>query len=322
MKVDVLAYDGTFASGLTALLDVLETANALRCEVGGNVAPWQVTTVGFRRRVSTAAGHVVTTEPASLSRGADLLVVPAIAGKAPGPLISQVSGDGMRAARRLISETRSAGTHVASACTGTFLLAESGILDGRSATTTWWLAPAFRKRYPAVLLDEKKMVTTSDGVTTAGAAFGHVDLALAIVRMTSPALAEVVARYMVIDERPAQSAYAIASALARDDSLVSSFERWIRQHMEEPLSVAHGACSLGVSERTLQRAVRKSLGVSPVRFMQDLRAERAVHLLRTTDLSVGAIARAVGYEHPATLRALLRTQTGSTASALRGRRAE
>lgn len=218
-----------------------------------------------------------------------------------------------------MADARGRGTPVASACTGTFLLAEAGVLDGRKATTSWWLAPVFRKRYPAVTVDETRMVTASDGVTTAGAAFGHVDLALAVVRMSSPALADLVARYLVVDERPSQSAYTIPSALAQSDPVVAAFERWARLHLEEPMNVSAAARSVGVSERTLQRTVRRVLGTSPVRFVQDLRVEQASHLLRTTDMSLDSIARKVGYEHANTLRILLRERTGSTAGALRSR---
>ncbi|WP_405601656.1 helix-turn-helix domain-containing protein [Streptomyces sp. NBC_01410] len=319
MDVSVLVYDGVFDSGLSAILDVLAGANAMRGEIPQPPPAWQVTTVGFRRRVRTGAGHIVTTQPAVEAKRADLLLVPALAERRPDDLLAHVSGPASAPVRDLVAETRERGTPLASACTGTFLLAESGVLDGRKATTSWWLAPVFRQRYPAVTIDETRMVTTSDGVTTAGAAFGHVDLALAIVRMSSPALADLVARYLVVDKRPSQSAYTIPSALAQSDPLVAAFERWARQHLDEPVSVVDAARSLGVSERTLQRTVRRVLGTSPVRFVQDLRVEQASHLLRTTDLSLESIAGKVGYEHANTLRILLRERTGSTAGALRGR---
>jgi transcriptional regulator GlxA family with amidase domain len=319
MDVAVLVYDGVFDSGLSAILDVLDAANAMRAELPQPPPAWQVTTVGFRRRVRTGAGHVVTTQPTAEARRADLLLVPALAERRPDALLDHVSGPASTAVRALVADTRERGTPVASACTGTFLLAESGVLDGRKATTSWWLAPVFRQRYPAVTIDETRMVTTSDGVMTAGAAFGHVDLALAIVRMSSPALADLVARYLVVDERPSQSSYTIPSALAQSDPLVAAFERWARLHLEEPISIVDAARSLGVSERTLQRTVRRVLGMSPVRFVQDLRVEQASHLLRTTGLSLDSIARKVGYEHANTLRVLLRERTGSTTGALRGR---
>ncbi|MEU1256305.1 GlxA family transcriptional regulator [Streptomyces chartreusis] len=319
MDVAVLVYDGVFDSGLSALLDVLDGANAMRAELPKPPPAWQVSTIGFRRRIRTGAGHLVETLPVGTAKDADLLLVPALAERRPDALIAHVSGPDAEPVRRLVAATRTRRTPVASACTGTFLLAESGILDGRTATTSWWLAPYFRKRYPAVTVDESRMVTTSEGVTTAGAAFGHVDLALAIVRMSSPALADLVARYLVVDERPSQAAYTISSALAQSDPTLAAFERWARVHLDQPISIADAARAVGVSERTLQRAVHRTLGTSPVRFVQDLRVEQASHLLRTTDLSLEVIARKVGYEHPNTLRILLRERTGETAGSLRGR---
>ncbi|WP_433682107.1 GlxA family transcriptional regulator [Nocardia sp. CA-119907] len=324
MKVAVLVYEGVFDSGLAAILDVLDSANAMgeEADVMGEeiVEPpsWHVTTVGPEPQVRTGAGHLVTAESLAHADAADLLLVPALAERRPTALLDHVGGDQSLPVRNLIARTRERGAAIASACTGTFLLAEAGVLDGLRATTTWWLAPIFRGRYPAVQLDQSRMVIASGGVTTAGAAFGHVDLALAIVRASSPALADLVARYLVVDERPSQSTYTIPSALAQSDPTVADFERWVRERLAEPISIPDAAKAIGVSNRTLQRSIRRTMGTSPIRFVQDLRIQQASHLLRTTELPLEAIARRVGYEHPNTLRVLLRERTGKTTLALRG----
>jgi transcriptional regulator GlxA family with amidase domain len=111
-------------------------------------------------------------------------------------------------------------TTVAAACTGVFTLAESGLLDRRRATTSWWPGAAFRSRYPSVVLDLDSMVVADGGIVTAGAAFAHIDLALALVRRVSPTLAGHVARLLVIDERTAQSAYLVTDHLDHNDPLV------------------------------------------------------------------------------------------------------
>lgn len=317
MEIAILVDDGVFDSGLAGILDVLDNANALGEEIS-EPPSWNVTTVGFRSQVRTGAGHLVTTKPVAHVETADLVVVPARAALRPAEVLDYVGGDQSLPIRKLLTQTRERGTAIASACAGTFVLAETGILDGQRATTTWWLSPAFRNRYPAVQLEQDQMVIASNGITTAGAAFGHVDLALAIVRYSSPALADLVARYLVIDERPSQSAYIIPSALAQSDPTVAAFERWTRARLAEPISIPSAAKSIGVSERTLQRCVQRTLGTSPIRFVQDLRIERASHLLRTTGLSLETIARKVGYEHANTLRVLLRERTGKTTPALRG----
>ena len=318
MRVAVVVYDGVFDSGLTSILDVLDNANAL----GGQIPEpptWNVTMVGPAPRVRTGAGLMVTPEPLEAAETTDLLVVPARGGSDPAALIEHVSGEVSLPIRNLITRTHARGTRIASACAGSFLLAEAGILDGMSATTTWWLSPAFRARYPKVHLDHSQMVITNEGITTAGAAFGHVDLALAIVRASSPALSDLVARYLVVDDRPSQAAYTIPSALAQSDPTVAAFERWTREHLAETFSLIDAAKAIGVSERTLQRCVQRTIGTSPIRFVQDLRVERAAHLLRTTELSMETIARKVGYEHSNTLRVLLRERTGKTIAALRSR---
>ena len=317
MEIAILVVDGMFDSGLAGILDVLDNANALGEEIS-EPPSWNVTTVGFQPQVRTGAGHLVAAQPVEHVEAADLLIVPARATRGPADVLDYVSGDKSLPVRKLLARTRARGTAIASACAGTFLLAETGILDGLRATTTWWLSPAFRTRYPAVQLEQDQMVIASDGITTAGAAFGHVDLALAIVRYRSPALADLVARYLVLDERPSQSAYIIPSALAQSDPTVAAFERWTRARLAEPVSIPSAARSIGVSERTLQRRIQRTLGMSPIRFVQDLRIERASHLLRTTGLSMETIARKVGYENANTLRVLLRERTGKTTPALRG----
>jgi transcriptional regulator GlxA family with amidase domain len=306
-----------FDSGLAAILDVLDQANAMADQVPEGPS-WHTTLVGLQPEIRTGAGHLVTTQPATQAENADLLMVPARAARRPAEVLDYVTSDQSLPARTLIASTRARGTAIASACAGTVLLAEAGILNGLRATTSWWMSPAFRNRYPTVHLDEGQMVVNSDGITTAGAAFGHVDLALAVVRTTSPTVADLVTRYLVIDERPSQSVYTIPSALAQSDPTVAAFERWARERLAEPIGIPHAAKAIGVSERMLQRAVQRTLGTSPIRFIQDLRIERASHLLRTTDLSLETISRKVGYKHPNTLRVLLRDRTGKTTAFLRG----
>ena len=318
MDVAVVVYDGVFDSGLTAILDVLDNANALGAELTASPPTWHVTTVGPQPQVRTAGGLLVDVEPLARADMAHLLIVAAPNKRPSTALLDQVSGEATRPVRDLITRGRARGAAVAAACAGTFLLAETGILDGLRATTTWWLVPSFRTRYPKVHLDQSQMVITAEGITTAGAAFGHVDLALAIVRASSPAVADLVARYLVVDERPSQSAYVLPSALAQSDPIVAAFEHWARERLAQPINIPHAAKSIGVSERTLQRSVQRILGTSPVRFIQDLRVERASHLLRTTGMSLETIARKVGYQHPNTLRVLLRKRTGKTTTTLRG----
>jgi transcriptional regulator GlxA family with amidase domain len=152
------------------------------------------------------------------------------------------------------------GAHIAASCIGTFLVAETGLLDHRQATTTWWLAPLFRQRYPDVLLDESRMLVPSDIGVTVGAAMGHLDLALWLIRRASPESAAVVSRYLLADIRSSQAPYIIPNHLAQADPLVLRFARWARNHLKEGFSLQDAANALATSARSLQRRCQAVLG--------------------------------------------------------------
>jgi transcriptional regulator GlxA family with amidase domain len=195
---------------------------------------------------------------------------------------------------------------VTAACIGTFVMAESGLLDEQRATTTWWLSPLFRKRYPRVLLDESHMIVKSGRFVTAGAALSHMDLALYLVRRVSPRLAALTAKYLIVDSRPSQSAYALSDHLVHSDPFVQRFEIWARARLRQGFSLDAAARAVGTSKRTLARRLQSVLGQSPGAYFQSLRIERAVHLLKTGTASVDEIAARVGYTEGATLRTVLR----------------
>ncbi|MFI2074019.1 MULTISPECIES: GlxA family transcriptional regulator [Streptomyces] len=319
MRISVLVMDRVFDSGLCAVLDVLRTANELRGELPQPPPPWRVSCVGEGGPVRTAAGHLVEAVAPGAAGGPDAVVVPGVGHTRAEPLAAWVDSAERRPALDAVRQAHAEGVPLAAACTGTYLLAESGVLEGLPATTSWWLGPHFRRRYPGVILDETRLLTHAPGITTAGAAMAHLDLALGLVREASPVLADLTARYLLIDSRTGQAAYAVPGHLARTDPTVGAFERWVREHLEQPLRIAEAARALGTGERTLQRAVDRVLGVSPLRFAQRVRLEQAVHLLRTTTLPTDAVARRVGYENATTLTTLLRERLDTTPGRVRRR---
>lgn len=150
------------------------------------------------------------------------------------------------------------------------------------------------------------MVVRSGRVVTAGAALGHMDLALWIIRSVSPKLATLTARYLIVDSRPSQSAYALTDHLLHSDPLVQRFEHWARTHLSHRFSLDAAAKAAASSKRTLARRMHSVLGKTPLGYVQDLRLERAVHLMTTGHSSVDEVAAQVGYGDGATLRTLLR----------------
>ena len=154
-------------------------------------------------------------------------------------------------------------------------------------------------------------------MVTAGAALSHLDLALWLIRNNSPELAALVGKYLVFDSRPSQSAFAISDHLAHSDPLVERFDRWVREHLDAAIALDDVADALATSTRTLTRRLNEVLGKTPVEYIQDLRVERAVHLLKTSKDSVDRIAEQVGYADGVTLRTLLRRRIGKGVRELR-----
>ena len=317
MRIHILVLDGVFDLGLAALTDTLGTARQLAGLLTQAQTAIDVTLVGVRRRVRTAQGLTVPVVPASEVRNPDVVLVPALGANMPDTLVARLARSDVADAVVALRRWSAAGAVVGAACTGTFLLAESALLDGQRATTSWWLAPLFRQRYPRVSLDDSRMLVSSAGFTTAGAALAHLDLALGIVRSSSPALAAQAARYLLVEPRGSQAEFVIPDHLAHTDPVVERFESWARQRLEHGFSLAEAAVAVGASERTLARRLQGVLGKSPLSYFQDLRVERAVNLLRTSTESVDQIAARIGYADGVTLRALLRRKLGRGVRELR-----
>ncbi|MFO0698255.1 MAG: helix-turn-helix domain-containing protein [Nitrospira sp.] len=319
MRIYVLALHEAFDTGLSTLLDTFSTANALAKYTGTSSTRFEVTIVGVRPRVRTSQGLSVPVKSAAGLPLPDVVLLPAIGAKLPDTLRVALERRDIADAQALLRDWSAGGTLVGAACTGTFVLASSSLLNGHHATTSWWLAPFFRERYPHVVLDESRMIVNASRFVTAGAALAHLDLALWLVRRRSPALAALTARYFVIDPRPSQAAFAIPDHLAHTDPFVERFERWARRRLPDGFSLDEAARAVATSPRTLTRRLQSVMGKSPLAYFQDLRVERAVHLLQTSNTSVDQIATQVGYANGLTLRALIRRKIGRGVRELRVR---
>jgi transcriptional regulator GlxA family with amidase domain len=143
-------------------------------------------------------------------------------------------------------------------------------------------------------------------------------MTLWLIRQASPELAALVAKYLIVDARPSQSAYVISDHLAHSDPLVERVDRWARQQLEKGFNLDDAARELATSKRTLARRIRDVLGKTPISYVQDLRCERAVHQLKTTNNGVEQIAGMVGYADGVTLRTLLRRRLGKGIREIKG----
>lgn len=320
VSVAIVALEGVSDSSLAVTLDGFMAANRAATEVLRQPPPFAVRVVGAsRRRVRARSGMAVTpSQTFANMRAVDLVVVPGMGMADPAQIDPVLGRKHARVACAWLARRWRSGAHVASSCSGVFLLGAAGLLDGQPATTTWWLGPELTARFPTVKVDAEQMVVEGDRITTAGAALAQIDLVLRLVsRFAGPTLAELVARYLVVDERPSQARYVIVHHLTHASDTARAAERWIRKNLGRPFRMAELARATASTHRTLARRMHEATGRSPLAFVQQVRIETARHLLATTRLSVEEIACRVGYDTSATLRRVLAKHTGRRPSELR-----
>lgn len=286
------------ASSAAITHDVMTTANRIRGTTK-RATPFDITTVrcGSRRGAAKLPGT-------------DLVIVPGLGTASADELDGKMKSSACRRAADLLVEAFEARAMLAASCASTFLLAETGLLDGRRATTTWWLAPLFQRRYPEVELVTDRMVVADWPIATGGAAMAQMDLMLAVVgKFAGPKLASACANYLLLDERRSQVPFMAINYLASQDPKIAKAEKWVRDNIARDFAMEELAKAVALAPRTFARRVAATCGISPIQFVQRIRLETARYLLETTRLPVDEIARKVGYAEPSTLRRLVRRDT-------------
>lgn len=315
IAVTILALETALASSVTVTIDVLTMANHIRLNAGRPPA--------FDIRLEGTGAHLFRpflAFPEADHARPDLLIVPAQGFSKATDYRRRLAEPDAATGRECIGAAALAGAHVASSCTGTLLLAGTGLLDARRATTAWWLAPMFREMFPAVRLDTADLVLTDGAFTTAGAAMAQMDLMTCLVaRHAGADVADACAKRMVLDERRSQLPYMAIGLLAASSEGIARAASWARARLGEGITVDDLARAAGQSPRTFSRRVVAATGLSPIRFLQQIRVERAIEMIETTPLPFEEIAYRVGYSDPSTLRLLIRRGTGLGPRDLRAR---
>jgi len=210
-----------------------------------------------------------------------------------------------------------------SICTGSYLLAAAGLLDGRRATTHWNYCAVLAQRYPEVDVDPDPLFVRDGNVWTSAGITAGIDLALALVEEDLGAeVALAVARLLVVFfKRPGgQSQFSGALAVQQASRpALRELQAWIAGHLDEDLSVAALADRAALSERSFSRAFRAEVGQTPAVYVESLRVERARALLEDGAQSLDAVARATGFSSPEVLRRAFHRRVGVSPAAYRER---
>ncbi|MFG2058657.1 GlxA family transcriptional regulator [Micromonospora sp. NPDC048930] len=296
-RIAVLALDDVVSLDLGTPSQVFGTA---RTEDLTPLYRVEVCTPGGRPVRSTAGFQVLPEHGLELLASADTVIVPGIH---DGPPLTDGTLDPEVAAALRAAHER--GARIMSICTGAFVLAAAGLLDGRPATTHWAYADRFRRFHPAVDLDPEVLFLDSDGVLTSAGVAAGIDLCLHVIRTDHGSeVANRAARRCVVPpwrdggqaqyiERPVPRAAEAGTAATRE---------WARQRLHEPVALRDLAAHARMSVRTFTRHFRSETGISPAQWLLQQRTDHARLLLETTDLTVDQIARRSGFGTTAAFR--------------------
>ncbi|MDD1004843.1 GlxA family transcriptional regulator [Pseudomonas sp. TNT2022 ID642] len=312
-ELGVLIYPGAQMAAVHGLTDLFAVANRIAAEHQAaqlpvlRVSHWQVE--GDQPPTRTYVSHAGD-DSALLA----VLIPPSIGGfsaaQAPASLM------------QWLRDQHANGATLGGVCVGSMMLAESGLLDGRSATTHWTSAKAFAERYPKIKLKaDTPIVDDGDLITTAGLmAWSELGLRL-VDRLLGPSIATGTARFLVIEHSDSASECGsnFAPILGHGDAAILKVQHWLQSTGATDVSLTAMAERAGLEERTFLRRFRAATGLKPTEYCQHLRVGKAREMLEFSNGTIDHIAWTVGYQDPGAFRAIFKKITGLAPSDYRAR---
>lgn len=292
-------------------VEILDLAGPLQAFHEANAAEqrFAIRTCALTPRLRTDQGLVLADlEPLPEVGEGDLVVVPGMRYRATLRVDRSVI--------RWLKTSAAAGAHLASICTGAFILGEAGLLDGRRCTTHWARSTELRQRFPRARVVENRLFVSDGPVTTSAGIASGIDMALALIeRLHGPLAAAAVAREMVVYIRRDGAHEQESIYLDYRTHLHPGIHRvqdWLTQHPDEKTTLAELAEVAGMSSRNLTRLFRTTTGLSVKEFSTRVRLELARTLLHDPELTVDGIAHRCGFDNARQLRRVWKEAFGGT----------
>lgn len=320
LSVAIFVPDNSLASTVGGFADILQVANShLRKQRRTEKFEWEFVSIEGGK-VTTSNGLKIDTKRIDQRTHYQIIFIPSLHYTSHQEFTLSISQQS--SILQWLQEAWRNGTWIAANCTGTFILAETGLLNGREATTTWWLEQQFRKRYPKVHLNPALVITESDRLSCAGASASFLTQVVRIIKhFVGASIASEASKTMLIDmSQASQVPYLpLLAESEHADELVQKAEQILRRSVGMEFRISDLAAELSVSERTLVRRFKAALKVTPINYFQDLRLEAARTLLEFDDRSIENVANQVGYSDTSSFTRLFRERIGMTPKAYRER---
>ena len=306
-----ILYPQALATSITLPMEIMQAASQLaRVENRGHGGVQFMLAAQYRRQIKLGSG--VTLRPNTTIADLpplDLLLLPAI-WRNPLPALR-----GCRDWLDLLVEQAAAGTRICSVGTGSYLLAEAGLLDGRPATTHWNYFEQFARRYPRVELKSRHLITQSDNIYCVGSVNSIADLMVHIVEeWYGSRIARAAENQFSPEIRNSfqAAAYQNEADSSHHDENVAQAQQWLQANLSSPVSIAELAEEMQLNPRTLNRRFKRATGMTPLSYLQSLRIAGAKDLLRHSNLPVGDIAWQLGVHDISYFSQFFRRHSGVT----------
>jgi transcriptional regulator GlxA family with amidase domain len=300
--------DGNNLSSIVGAYKIFTRANTFWKQSGRNEL-FAIDLAGISNKVDFYSGLFTVTPNKQISdiTHTDLIIIPSLnhnyekAVKANGQLIEW------------IEQQYKNGAEIASICTGAFLLATSGLLDGKTCSTHWAAADTFRTLFPKVDLQADRLITDENGIYTNGGAYSFLNLVIYLVekyfdRQTAIYCSKV---FQIEMDRQSQSAFTIFTGQKQHgDEMVKEAQAYIETNMQEKISVEHLSARFAVGRRNFDRRFIKATGNTPVEYLQRVKIESAKKALETSRKTINEVMYDVGYSDVKAFREVFRKVTG------------
>ncbi|MDQ0559038.1 transcriptional regulator GlxA family with amidase domain [Rhizobium mesoamericanum] len=310
LEVGLVLYRNCQIAMVHGITDLFAIASTFSQERGGpalRVSQWQAEEDGrFSRSYDTDPG--AAGQP-------DILIV-------PGRLTGPAEAEEAKPYARWLLDRHAQGATLAASCGGTFILAATGLLAGRPATTHWLFAERFRERFPDVRMEPDKIVIEDGDIITAGGLMAWTDLGLRIVdRLLGPSVTIETGKFLLIDPAGREQRHYsnFSPRLTHGDEAILKVQHWLQERGGRPASIADMAGQAKLEERTFLRRFKTATGMKPIEYVQHLRIGKARELLEFTRRTVDQIAWSVGYEDAAAFRRVFNRILGLSPGEYRSR---
>jgi len=319
MKVLVLATEHCMVSAIYGVLDVFTTANyCIRRRYGEGIIndfDCQIVTIDNKNVQAYNGIEIKPTQSLDCEQAPDVIVL-----SSSVEVVIDCCGEDITIANRetikqWLVNCKEQGTLITSFCTGAFLLASSGLLAGKVATTHWRSADLFRRIFPYIRLDCDQLIIDNGDIICSGGSMSYIDLSLHIIdRFIGKDIVSDCAKLLVFDPvRQKQSPYVSFKAQKNhEDKPILSAQDWLEQHYKSDISMDELAEKVGLGTRTFKRRFKLATNENPINYLQRIRVEQVKGKLEKTTDAINQIIWSVGYEDISSFRQLFKRFTGLT----------